>query len=88
MRTTLRIDDQLLLELKAMAHKNNTSLTKLINQVIRLGLDTPNKNQKPKTPYHEETCDLGEPIYDLNKALKLAATLEDEETIRKIEMRK
>lgn len=64
------------------------SLTKLINQVIRSGLSSSVKNQKPRTPYREEVCELGQPIYDLKKALSLTSNLEDEDIIRKIEIRK
>ena len=82
------IDDQLLRELKALASENNMSLTAFVNQVIRRGIDAPNKSRKARKPYHEATCDLGQPIYDLRKALSRAATLEDEGVIRKIEIPK
>ena len=40
-------------------------------------------------PYREVTRSLGvQPGVDLTKALRLAAGLEDEETVRKIELRK
>lgn len=37
-----------------------------------------------REPYREDVADLGEPRVDLDKALALAARLEDEETIRKL----
>jgi hypothetical protein len=38
MRTTVRIDDDLLRELKDRAHREDISLTKLLDRVIRQGM--------------------------------------------------
>lgn len=86
MRTTLRIENNLLQELKDLAHSENIPLTRLVNQVLRRGLHA--ENQRPKTDYHETICDLGKPYFKLDKALAISAQLEDEEVLRKIEMRK
>ncbi len=87
MRTTIRIDDDLLTRLKARAANENLSLTRLINRVIRAGLAS--SHAVADEPGHvEETFAMGEPLFDLNKAVALAATLEDEETLRKLMLRK
>jgi len=50
------------------------------------GLDAGNATAKP---YRELTRSLGvQPGVDLTKALRLAAELEDEETVRKLELRR
>jgi hypothetical protein len=85
MRTTLRIDDDLLSELKQLADSEDLPLTDLVNRVLRQGLTT-----KPakRRAYREKTFSMGQPKVDLDKALSLAASLEDDEVIRKLALRK
>lgn len=87
MRTTIRIDDDLLDRLKTQAATENVSLTRLVNRVIRSGLESSNRVEDEPV-YVEETFDMGEPLADLAKAGLLAALLEDEETLRKLRLRK
>lgn len=48
---------------------------------VRAGL-----GPRPRTePYHLRTVDLGAPSVPLTKALQLAADLEDEELVRRLE---
>jgi hypothetical protein len=82
MRTTVRIDDDLLRQIKDRAHREQTSMTKLLNEALRRGLNQP---AKPRKPFVQKTYDLGEPKMDLTKALSLAFEMEDEETIRKMQ---
>ena len=57
-----------------------------MNATLRAGLDAGRTAAKP---YREVTRSLGvQPGIDLTKALRLAAALEDEETVRKLELRK
>ncbi len=88
MRTTLRIDDDLLRELKQRAHREKTSLAGLANRVLRSGLRAISGPPSPRTPYREKPADLGSPVVDLGKALQVSAAMEDQETLRKIAMRK
>ena len=87
-RSTVRIDDDLMTELKALAHRENISLTRILNRVIRQGLAASSK--KPKSPkrFKEMPVAMGKPRVDIDKALTLAADLEDEEIIRKLSLRK
>ena len=41
MRTTIRIDDDLLLELKERARGDKSSLNNLVNRLLRRGLSAP-----------------------------------------------
>jgi Ribbon-helix-helix protein, copG family len=84
MRTTLRIDDDLMRDLRNEARREKTSLTELVNRVIRRGLDTFREVERPRRRYREKTFSMGPPRVDLTKAMALAARLEDEETIRKL----
>lgn len=86
MRTTVTLDPELVNRLKKLAHQRGASFKSAINAVIRAGLDAETTGGRP---YREKSRPLGvQPGVDLTKALQLAAALEDEETIRELEMRK
>ncbi len=88
MRTTIQIDDSLLRELKEEAHREGLSLTKLVNRVLRYGMNGLRQRKKAKSPYREKTFLMGEPKLNIDKALSLAAMLEDQEIIDKLARRK
>lgn len=89
MRTTVRIEDDLLTELKEAARKEGTSLTSLLNRVLRAGIRAARRGVGRRRLRHKEkTHAMGAPRADLDKALALAALLEDEETLRKLGLRK
>lgn len=87
MRTTINIEDRLLGRLKTEAKKAGVSLTQLANQALELGLQkispSPSKESRPL-----RTFALGEPRFDIDKALSLAGTLEDEAVVHKLDLRK
>lgn len=87
MRTTVRIQDDLLLQLKDKAAQEKVSLTRVLNQTLRAGLRAAQET-KPRRRYHERTHSLGVPRVDLTKALSLASQIEDEEILRKTQLRK
>lgn len=88
MRTTVRVDDELLERLKAQAQKEKVSLTRLINRTLKAGLQA-GSTRRPKRPvYRERTRALGVPRVPLDRALALAAALEDEEIVRELALRK
>ena len=87
MRTTMNIRDALLSRLKLAAQRSGVSLTDIVNQTLEVGLD----KLSPLTaapPYQFPTFSLGEPNFNLDKALRFAVELEDEETLRKLQLRK
>lgn len=84
MRTTFRIDDDLLARLKEAAEREGVPLTRLVNRVLRAGLATLGSAVADAPPYTEETFAMGEPRVDLHKAGTLAALLEDEELVRRL----
>ena len=88
MRTTLTLDDRVAKALKALAHRSGKPFKQVVNETLQAGLiarETP----KPR-PYRLKPVSLGgvSPGIDLNKALRLAAALEDEEIARELELRK
>lgn len=88
MRTTLRVDDELMRRLKSLARRENVSLSQLINRVLRAGLQPRGARTRRRAPYREQVHSLGSPRVALDKALALAAALEDEEIARELAMRK
>jgi len=88
MRTTIRIEDELLERLKEQALRENVSLTKLVNRTLRAGMQRSRAPVRRRALYREKTYSMGAPRFVLDKALALAAELEDEEVIRKVALRK
>jgi hypothetical protein len=91
MRTTVRIDDELMRELKALAHREQISLARLFNKILRRGLAAENGQRgRTRRPFRQETADLGELRVPLglnlspHKALAIAAALEDEAIIERL----
>ena len=88
MRSTVRIDDDLMVELRARAHAQSVSLTRMLNRTLRAGLSAAPKQASERRPFKQRTYRMGTPDVGIDKALALAAALEDEEIIRKISLRK
>jgi hypothetical protein len=87
MRTTLRLDDDLLRDLKREATKQKTTLAELVNRILRLGLrNKPSSGKRAR--FRQATFAMGKPRFDLDKALALADSLADEETLEKMARRK
>ena len=62
-------------------------LTRVLNRILRAGLKL--TRTPPKRRHHrEKTYPMGRPRIDLRKALAEATALEDEETLRKLTLRK
>ena len=88
MRSTVRIDDDLMIELKARAHAESVSLTRMLNRTLRAGLAQREHDGQRSKRFQQRTVSMGRPTVDLDKALALAARLEDEEIARKLALRK
>ena len=84
MRTTLTLDDRLFKELKTLAVETNAPFKEVVNRALRAGVDSLRGRPRSK-PYRVKPYRMGPPLpgVNLDKALALAATLEDEEIIRK-----
>ena len=81
-RTTLRLDDDLLIELKKRASREGLTLSELVNLALRQGLGAPSRTRR--RPFRQKTRDLGRPSFDVTKANAIAAGLEDEAIRRKL----
>ena len=88
MRTTLTINDRIAKALKALAHRTGKPFKQVVNETLQAGLAA---HDAPRTrPYRLKPVALGGalPGTNLDKALHLAAALEDEEIARELELRK
>jgi len=81
MRTTLRLDDDLLIELKKRANEGGLTLSEVVNLALREGLAV---RRRARRPFRQRTRDLGRPSFDVTKANAVAAALEDEALLRKL----
>jgi hypothetical protein len=85
-RTTLTLDDDVAEQLKALARRRNLSFKDAVNSVVRAGLAMQRGGSRP---YRVPARPMGlRPGIDLTHALRLAAALDDEEIVRKLELRK
>jgi len=81
MRTTLRLDDDLLIELKSRANEQGLTLSEVVNVALRQSLTRP---KRARRPFHQQTRDLGRPSFDVTKANAVVAWLEDEAILQKL----
>lgn len=88
MRTTLTLDDRIAKALKDRAHRTGKPFKRVVNETLQAGLAAEGA-RKPQ-PYRLKPVRLGGvmPGVNINKALRLAAALEDEEIARELELRK
>jgi hypothetical protein len=84
MRTTLTLDDRLFKELKTLAVETNAPFKEVVNRALRAGIESLRGGGRGK-PYRVKAYNMGPPLpgVNLDKALALAAALEDQEIIRK-----
>ena len=89
MRTTLTIEDRIARDLKEIAHRSGKPFKAVVNETLQAGLAAGKERRKP-TRYRLPAVSLGGVRHDidLDKALALADALEDEELVRKMELRK
>jgi len=88
MRTTVRLDDELIERLKAEARKEKVSLARMLNRALKAGLDAGGARRRKQPAYRERVHAMGVPRVSIDKALALAAAMEDEEIVRELTLRK
>lgn len=88
MRTTLTLDDRIAKALKALAHRSGKPFKQVVNETLQAGLSA--KTAPKARPYRLKPVALGGvlPGIDIDKALRLAGALEDEEIARELDLRK
>lgn len=82
----MTLEPDIAARLRQLASERDASFKATINATLRVGLDAGGPTPEP---YREVTVRLGaQPGIDLTKAHRIAAEFEDEETMRKLELRK
>jgi hypothetical protein len=79
MRTTVTLDADTEALVRRRMRERGVSFKVALNDAIRAGLVARTASREFRTP----TADLGRPTVNLDRALQLAAELEDEELVRK-----
>ncbi len=83
MRTTVTLEPDVEALVRRRMREREVSFKQAVNDAIRAGLATGGHR-----PFRTRTFDMGEPKVNLDKALQLAAAMEDEEILRKLKARK
>ena len=82
MRTTVTLDPDVEALIKSAMVEKHLSFKEAVNQAIRAGL-----SPRRREPFRQRTFDLGfRPDVSYDKALQLAAAVEDEEIVRKLSL--
>jgi hypothetical protein len=84
MRTTITLEPDVEALVKKAMRDRGLSFKDAVNQALRKALATGSGGEAYRTP----TFAIGAPLVPLDRALRLAAELEDDEIVRKLELRK
>lgn len=86
MRTTITLNDDLMSKLKEKAYKTGKPLKDVVNTTLYAGLKS---LEKKEVNFSCPEFSLGvQPGFDIDRALDIIETLEDEEIVRKIQLKK
>jgi hypothetical protein len=86
MRTTVTLDPDVSAKLREIARERGVSFKQALNSTLRAGFSA---GAREARPYRLPTYTMRlRPEVDLDKALRLAAALEDEAVAGKLELRK
>jgi hypothetical protein len=86
MRTTVTLDEDVASKLRQVARERGVSFKAVLNGAVRAGLAG---GASPSQGFRVRARPLGiRPDIDVDKALILAAELEDTEILRKLDLRK
>jgi hypothetical protein len=75
MRTTVTLDPDVEALIKRAMRERGLTFKQALNDAVRAGAASRPRRRRPPAP----TYDMGEPLVDVTKALRLAGELEDQE---------
>lgn len=84
MRTTVTLDPDAEAVVKRLMRDRGLSFKEAVNSAILAGA----RSGAPVEPFRTKTFDMGAPLVDVTKALRLAGEMEDEEIVRRLNARK
>lgn len=85
MRTTVTLDADTEALVRRDMRERGVPFKVAINDALRAGLT---RATQPDRPFRTDVADLGTPTVNLDRALQLAADLEDDETLRRMRLGK
>jgi aspartyl aminopeptidase len=85
-RTTVTLDPDVAALLKRTMAERGVSFKQALNDAVRSGIA--GSRPKRRTRFRTATADMGVPLVNLDRALQVAADLEDEEMVRKLRLGK
>jgi hypothetical protein len=74
-RTTVTLEPDVEALIRVAMRERGLTFKEAVNEAIRAGMTAPSPAARPPLPAH----DMGEPLVDVTKALRLAGDLEDQE---------
>ncbi len=83
MRSTITLEPDVRTLVERRMRERGESFKTVVNEALRAGLAGGLTRQTPMP-----TFDMGEPTVDLDKALALAGAMEDEELVRRLQLRR
>ncbi|MDQ3607853.1 MAG: antitoxin [Actinomycetota bacterium] len=83
MRSTITLEPDVRTLVERRMRERDESFKTVVNEALRAGLSGGTRRETPMP-----TFDMGEPTIDLDKALALAGAMEDEELIRRLQLRR
>lgn len=83
MRSTITLEPDVRTLVERRMRERDESFKTVVNEALRAGLAGGAARETPMP-----TFDMGEPTVDLDKALALAGAMEDEELVRRLELRR
>jgi len=84
MRTTITLDPDVVSHVRRIMNERGLSFKEAVNEAIRAGAGP----SSTRSQFRTRTFDMGEPAIPLDKALRLAGDLEDDELLRKHALRR
>jgi hypothetical protein len=84
MRATITLEPDVDAAIRGLMRERGLTFRQAVNEAIRMGLSPRPRSSAFRTRTHA----MGRPMVPIDKALRLAADLEDEEIIRKLAQRK
>ncbi len=83
MRSTITLEPDVRTLVERRMRERGESFKTVVNEGLRAGLGGGGRRETPMP-----TFDMGEPMVDLDKALALAGAMEDEELVRRLQLRR
>jgi len=82
MRTTVTLDPDTEQLVRRRMRERGLGFKEALNELVRAGAAGPAE----RAPFRTETASMGESAVNLDRALQVAADLEDDELVRKLRM--